>query len=95
MYIFSIGSICLGIFSIDFGKAIFISCVSKFSGQVVAMGLPVQKEGGGGFCQTKIPKTKVLRREIFLRQKVSFFLTQEFIQMSLEKTTGRIEKKSS
>ena len=49
---------------------------------------PDLKEGGeGGFYQTKNPKTNALSRVVFSTPRGKFFLTQELIQMSLEKLT--------
>ena len=48
---------------------------------------PGLKKGGGGFYQTKIPKTIARVERFFPTPRGKFFLTQEFIQMSLEKLT--------
>ena len=63
----------------------FFSKVSLGQGESV---YPDLKEGGGGgFYPTKNPKTNALSRVVFSTPRGKFFLTQEFIQMSLEKLT--------
>ena len=64
----------------------FFSEVSLGQGESVYPDLKERGEGGG-FYQTKIPKTIARVERFFPTPRGKFFLTQEFIQMSLEKLT--------
>ena len=48
---------------------------------------PGLKKGGGGVLPNQIPKTMARVERSFPTPRGKFFLTQEFIQMSLEKLT--------
>ena len=57
----------------------------KGRGKEVYPGL--KKRGGGGVFPNQIPKTIARVERFFPTPRGKFFLTQEFIQMSLEKLT--------